>query len=168
MLTLIAKSRASKQRALLLYDVIVQRSREPIFYRKFAVKDTIDGRFDLITLHAWLVLTTLGNMQLREIAQHVTDAIFAGFEEALREQGAGDIGLGHKMKGFADAFYGRLGAYEAAGNANDLETALAKNLWRGAPPHALAGHLALYALAARESLAKSLPDRLDFGPIPHI
>ena len=58
------------------------------------------------------------------VAQALSDAIFVGFDEALRELGAGDMGMGRRMKEMADAFYGRLQAYER-GDA-------AKRRWREA------------------------------------
>ncbi len=35
------------------------RARAPIFHTTFAVADTIDGRFDLLTLHAFAVMEAL-------------------------------------------------------------------------------------------------------------
>ena len=37
----------------------------------------------------------------------------------MREQGAGDMGIGHKLKAMANAFYGRLAAYDAAKDASE-------------------------------------------------
>ena len=34
----------------------------------------------------------------------------------VREQGAGDMGIGHKLKAMANAFYGRIAAYDAFGS----------------------------------------------------
>jgi hypothetical protein len=68
----------------------------------------------------------------------------------------------------ADAFYGRIAAYETAQNEQELASALAKNLWRGGERDVRAHALAAYALRARQSLARSLPQALDFGPLPNI
>jgi cytochrome b pre-mRNA-processing protein 3 len=86
----------------------------------------------------------------------------------MREQGAGDIGIGHRLKDMAKAFYGRMTAYDSAQNADELAAALAKNLWRGAGHDGHARALAAYAATARQHLAASLPEALDFGPLPTI
>jgi cytochrome b pre-mRNA-processing protein 3 len=168
MLNLLRKSSARKQEGQRLYDSLVSRAREPVFFRDFGVADTIDGRFDMVVLHAWLALSALKAADRNEAAQGLTDAIFVGFDEAMREQGAGDMGLSRKMKAFADAFYGRLSAYGQSADETQLAAALARNLWRGAQIGEPARKLAAYAWRARESLKQGLPDRLDFGPLPQL
>jgi cytochrome b pre-mRNA-processing protein 3 len=165
MLNLLRKSAARKQEAVRLYDALVSRSREPVFFASLGVADTLDGRFDVLVLHAWLVLAELRG---GSGAQALTDAIFTGFDEAMREQGAGDMGISHKLKAMGNAFYGRMAAYDAAKTEDELAAALAKNLWRGAAVDSRARALAAYAFAARASLKQSLPDILDFGALPTI
>ena len=125
--------------------------------------DSLDGRFDLLAFHAWLVLR---GTEGRRLAQGLTDTIFTGFDEAMREQGVGDIGIGHKLKAMAKAFYGRMAAYDGAKNEEELAAALAKNLWRGAAPDAPVQALAAYAVSARRHLAASLPRRSISGRCP--
>jgi len=165
MLNLLRKSAARKQQAGRFYDVLVSRSREPVFFTEFGVADSLDGRFDMLAFHAWLVLTELEGAP---VAQDLTNLIFTGFDEAMREQGAGDMGIGHKLKAMANAFYGRMTAYDSAKDEQDLAAALAKNLWRGGVLDDRALRLAAYAGRARQSLSRSLPDALDFGPLPTI
>jgi cytochrome b pre-mRNA-processing protein 3 len=165
MLNLLRNSAARKRNGRALYDGLVSRAREPVFFAGFSVADTIDGRFDVLAFHAWMVLAELKGTPA---AQHLTDAIFIGFDEAMREQGSGDMGIGHKLKAMAKAFYGRMSAYDAAKDEAALAEALAKNLWRGAAVDARAGALAAYAMCARAHLRQSLPDGLDFGPLPTI
>src|SRR5690349_11335210 len=114
MLTRLRRSRSERALAERLLAGIVARTREPVFYAGLNVPDTIDGRFDLITLHAWMVLERLGELGNRPLRQCLTDAVFASFEEGLRELGAGDIGIGRRVKKMANAFYGRCLAYRAA------------------------------------------------------
>jgi cytochrome b pre-mRNA-processing protein 3 len=165
MLNLLRKSAARKRESVRLYDGLVSRAREPVFFRDFAVADNLDGRFDVLAFHAWLVLAELKG---GPAAQALTDAIFTGFDEAMREQGVGDMGIGHKLKAMANAFYGRMAAYDAAKDESELAVALAKNLWRGAAVDHRARALAAYAIGARAHLKQSLPDALDFGPLPNI
>lgn len=165
MLNLLRKSAARKKNGRALYDGLVSRAREPVFFADFGVADSIDGRFDVLAFHAWMVLTELKGSPA---AQALTDIIFTGFDEAMREQGTGDMGIGHKLKAMAKAFYGRLAAYDAAKDEPDLAVALAKNLWRGGVSDERARLLAAYAVRARASLRQSLPDSVDFGPLPKI
>lgn len=165
MLNLLRKSAARKQEGRRLYDALVSRSREPVFFADFGVADSIDGRFDMLVFHAWLALAELKG---GSGAQALTDTIFTGFDEAMREQGAGDMGIGHKLKAMANAFYGRIAVYDAAKTEEELAAALAKNLWRGADVDTRARVLAAYAASARTALKQSLPDSLDFGALPSI
>eukprot|EP01030_Chromulinospumella_sphaerica_P025925 gene25925-26094_t len=41
------------------YEAIVAAARHPAFYAQWNVPDTLDGRFDMITLHMFLVLDRL-------------------------------------------------------------------------------------------------------------
>ena len=42
-----------------IYGMIVTQAREPLFYRDLGVPDTVNGRFDLLLMHLWLVLRRL-------------------------------------------------------------------------------------------------------------
>jgi cytochrome b pre-mRNA-processing protein 3 len=165
MLNLLKDFAARKQDTRLLYDALVRRAREPVFFAAFGVADSMDGRFDVLVFHAWLMLAELKGGAL---AQGLTDTIFTGFDEAMREQGVGDIGIGHKLKAMAKAFYGRMAAYDGAKTEDQLAAALAKNLWRGATTDDRARTLAAYAFAARKLLGESLPGAPDFGPLPNL
>ena len=169
MLKALRKSGARKRTARALEASLVARAREPAFFAALNVPDTIDGRFDLVTLHAWLVLARLKEIGETQLAQGVVDAVFVGFDEALRDMGAGDMGMGRRLKAMANAFYGRLSAYDAAGDAAQMAEALKRNVYRGAPGvDEAAQRLANYVFSARNSLAESdLPQGVaDFGALP--
>jgi cytochrome b pre-mRNA-processing protein 3 len=153
---------------MLLAETIA-RARLPVFYEKLGVPDTIDGRFDLLVFHAWLVLDRLEQQGAGALSQSLVDGLFVQFDEALREQGAGDMGMGRRMTKMADAFFGRLKAYRAAADQEALAEAIVRNLFRGdASKVEQAIALAIYAASARERLSKAdlsttMPD---FGPEP--
>jgi cytochrome b pre-mRNA-processing protein 3 len=153
-----------------LHCSLVAAARQPVFFRKYGVADTIDGRFDLVALHGWLVLGRLRAAGQNEIAQTLSDAIFVAFDEALRDLGNGDMGMGPRMKKLGNAFNGRLLAYEAAaGKEAELRDAIHRNVYRAAPgSESQAGALARYSLAARARLESCdlLAGTLDFGPVP--
>jgi cytochrome b pre-mRNA-processing protein 3 len=162
----------SAPRVRLLYDVIVARARTPSFHTGLGVPDTMDGRFDVLTLHVFLVMDTLkqGDAAAHEFSARLVTLVFAGFEEALRDLGVGDVGLSRRIKAMANAFYGRLEAYgAAANNPEPLADAVLRNLYRGDAARALeAAHFAAYMeQAARRLTAPALClGNADFGPLP--
>jgi cytochrome b pre-mRNA-processing protein 3 len=166
MLNLLRKSSARKELGRSLERQIIARAREPHFFAALDVPDTMDGRFDMVTLHAWLVLVRLQAVGEAAAAQALTDALFVGFDEALREQGVSDMGMGRRMKAMANAFYGRFAAYGAADSGEALAEAMARNVWRGAAVNDKARALAAYVQSARKTLAASPLEAPDFGPLP--
>src|SRR5258708_35051449 len=53
------RRRERRAAALAAYGRIVERSREPAFYAGWGVPDTLDGRLEVLALHAFLVLNRL-------------------------------------------------------------------------------------------------------------
>src|SRR5512144_834346 len=125
--------RRSGERAVAdkLYRIIVEQSRLPVFYSELGVRDTPDGRYDMIIAHMILVLRRLKGApsETRELAQALFDLMFADMDQNLREMGVGDLAVGKRVKNMAKAFYGRLAAYDAALCADDssaLQAALSR------------------------------------------
>ena len=121
--------------AYALYSAIVEQARQPVFYTNYQVADTVDGRFDMITLHAYLLLRRLkdGDKTSADLAQAVFDVMFDNFDENLREMGVGDIAIGARVKKMASAFYGRVAAYDdglARADNEELSKALERNLYK--------------------------------------
>ena len=170
MLNLLRKSAARKEFAAQLEAQLVARARAPFFFRDLEVPDTIDGRFDLVALHAWLALSRLREPALQEVSQRLTDMMFSAFDEGLRELGVSDIGMGRRMKKIANAFYGRFKAYDEAGDdETSMADALLRNLYRGEAKYAQSAKvLANYVFSAKEALARSdaAQGELDFGSVP--
>ena len=156
-----------------LYRALVARSREKIFYQEWCVPDTIDGRFDLLTLHAFLIFDALKGQgpTAKELGSKLVDVIFTGFDEALRELGISDFGMGRRIRNMADAFYGRLHHYGLARTQPELAAAIQRNLYRGHNERDReAAGLATYMMTAQEWLKRDLPAVLagkpGFGPLP--
>ncbi len=126
--------------AKLAYQRVVEQARQPGFFVECGVPDTLDGRFELICLHAFLYLHRLKREQKRaaQLGQRFFDTMFADFDRSLREMGTGDLSVGREVKRMAQAFYGRIAAYETGLAADDevLWPALARNLFGTAPPAA--------------------------------
>ncbi|MDJ0932295.1 ubiquinol-cytochrome C chaperone family protein [Breoghania sp.] len=90
------------------------QARQPHFYEHLAVPDTIDGRFDMIALHAILLFARLKaeGEAAKARAQAVFDILF-------REMGASYTSVPHKIKRMAELFYGEASAYMNALEADD-------------------------------------------------
>ena len=152
-----------------LCAAVSRRARDPAFYRYYGVADSVDGRFDLVVLHAWLALERLKETGEDVLAQNFVDALFAHFDEALREQGAGDIGMSRRMKTMAGAFYGRLRAYTESGDQTYLAAAILRNVYRGDSSRVeQSAALAKYVYDAQRSLSDSrlAEGELQFGLMP--
>ena len=112
-----------------IYGMIVTQAREPIFYRDLGVPDTVNGRFDLLLLHLWMVLRRLGEIAGGvELSQALFDRFCADMDDNLREMGTGDLAVPKKMQAFGEAFYGRIAAYDMA--LTDSPEALAQAICR--------------------------------------
>lgn len=122
-----------------LYGAAVAAARDPFFYRSLGVPDTLDGRFDMVALHAFLLIQRLKRDPAPgpALAQAVFDAMFSDMDINLREMGVGDLSVGRKMRVMWEAFHGRAAVYASAMTEDDptsLEEALERNVWRGSRP----------------------------------
>jgi cytochrome b pre-mRNA-processing protein 3 len=137
--------------AFRLYAAAVAAAREPYLYATLGVPDTLDGRFDMVSLYAFLLIRRLtGESEPGPVlAQAVFDAMFSDMDINLREMGVGDLSVGKRVRAMWEAFHGRASAYEAAmSDTASLEAALTRNVWRGAaPPVGAAAALARNVLA---------------------
>ncbi len=140
-----------------VYAAIVAASRRPALYASAGVPDTVMGRFESLALHMSLALRRLKQLPppANQLSQELVDRFFADLDSALREIGIGDVSVPKKVKALGAAFYGRLGAYDAAlapeAGADDLEAALARNIIERPDQPGLASVLAadVRKLAAR-------------------
>jgi cytochrome b pre-mRNA-processing protein 3 len=86
----------------------------------------------------------------------------------LREMGAGDLGVGRRVKRMVGALYGRIAAYEAGldGGGAALEAALQQTVFvAAAPAEAQMAAVREYLLAARDRLAARTAAELAQGAI---
>ena len=75
-----------------IYGMIVTQAREPLFYQELGVPDTVNGRFDLLLLHLWIVLRRLRQVTGGvELSQALFDHFCADMDDNLREMGVGDL-----------------------------------------------------------------------------
>lgn len=165
------RQRRPKVVGRLLYESAVERARQPLFYTEFAAPDTLEGRFELYSLHVILLLHRLKGEgpAAAETAQALFDIFVSQLDHALREIGVGDLSVAKKMRKLGEAFYGRAKAYDAAldGDAGgELEALIGRTVFDGAPSGraiALAAYVRKGAAAlAAQPLEAVLDGRADW------
>ena len=152
------------------YTRIVDQSRLPAFYDRLGVPDTVDGRFDLLVLHAFIVFHRLADAgpAADRFGQRLFDHMFGDMDRNLREMGVGDLSVGKKVKFMAKGFYGRVVAYRDALSAGDeaVDAVLLKNLYGGADPgHAQVAAMAAYLTAQVDAMARRPVEALLRGDV---
>lgn len=128
--------KAREKREKRLYEAIVAAARHVRFYEDMGVADTIDGRFEMIVLHLFLVLNRLKGEGVEELRQDLTDEFFADMDHSLRELGVSDVAVGKKVRKIAESYFGRVTAYDSALSASPkmLEEAISRNIYPDGAP----------------------------------
>lgn len=173
---LFRRRRPEAKPAAELYARAVGQARQPGFYTDLEVPDTLDGRFELVSLHVYLILRRLraDHRRTARLGQALFDEMFEDMDGSVRELGAGDPGVGPRVKKMARNFYGRIKAYDAGldGSRADLRAALRRNLYgnletvEDATLDAVAGYMARTDAALAEVALDSLMQgRLAFPEI---
>jgi cytochrome b pre-mRNA-processing protein 3 len=158
-----------------LYVRAVDQSREPALYSDLGAPDTVEGRFEIYSLHVVLLLDRLrgaigedGGGAAADVSQALFDAYVKALDNALREMGVGDLSVGRKMRKLGEAFYGRAKSYDAAFAAlpdeAPLQALIARTVYAEADA-ALAPRLTGYVLAQRAALAAQPVERLLAGEV---
>ena len=106
-----------------------------MFYTKFKVPDTIDGRFDMLTLITIIVVFRLSKIKDDgvKLSQKIFDIIFKDLDFSLRELGAGDVSVANNMKKLISSYMGRQKIYVKAFKNEDenlLALAFENNIFR--------------------------------------
>jgi len=141
-----------------LYQQIVQQGRDPRFYGDLGVPDTLDGRFEMLALHLFLVLHRLrreNDDASRSLTQSLTDSLVADMDGNLREMGAGDLGVGRRVRRMAEGFNGRVAAYDAGLSQGTvaLREAIRRNVYGTVEPTPQqVAALAVYVEGCRQAL----------------
>lgn len=167
------RRRVQEPPARAVYEAIMAGARQPALFLDHRVPDTIDGRYEMLVLHAFLYLHRLKkeDQAARARGQEVFDFMFLDMDRALRESGVGDLSVPKKIKKMAEVFYGRTGAYDAALDADDgdaLAEALARNVYpdTGEDAALLSRRLASYVMASARVLKdQGRDDLLARGPV---
>jgi len=175
------RSRPSRA-ASKIYGLIVTAARQPALYEHAKVADTLDGRFEAVTLFTVLVLDRLlaAGTDGATVARALVEALIADMDDQMREMGVGDLTVPKRVKKAAAAVYDRLAAYRPALAANDGDALTAAFVTSGL---LLDGNtdnarttpgwpsLAAHALDVRRALAETdvralLDGRIEFPDYP--
>lgn len=135
-----------------LYRAAVVEGRRELYYidwpENARVPDTVDGRFDMISLVVGLISRRIAKIdphgdearakRANAVSQDLFDLFFADMDINLREMGVSDEGMKYKIKPMASAHMGRSRAYGACLDDEDnaevrltcLGEALARNVYR--------------------------------------
>jgi cytochrome b pre-mRNA-processing protein 3 len=150
-----------------LYDSAAKQARSPNLYTLMGVPDTLEGRFELYTLHVALVVERLRGQGdvAAEVSQATFDAYVRGLDDALREIGVGDLSVGKKMKKLAAAFYGRLKGLDEVLAVLPDRAPLEALVERTVAPANGGAALSAYLLKVREHLAAQETDVLLGGTV---
>mgnify|MGYP001258874975 FL=1 len=71
-----------------LYAASVEQARTPALYASLGAPDTVEGRFEMVALHVWLVMRRLkGDERAKKVSQCLFDAMFQNMDDSLRELG---------------------------------------------------------------------------------
>lgn len=161
-------SREERRRAEALLEAITAEARRPAIYAEIGVPDTLDGRFDMMTLVAMLAFRELQAKGEARLAQRTTDMLFMAFDDAIRSLGVGDNGVPRRVKVMGKAYVGRIIAYDQALKAGDdaaLSAALHRNVFRGEGDDQGLGRLTAWVKASVAALSAQSREALASGKL---
>lgn len=118
-----------------LWEAVVAAARAPHWYEQGQVPDTLDGRFDMVSLILALVLHRIDEDPAHARAGvELTELFVSDMDGQMRQIGFGDMVVGKQIGRMVGALGGRLGAYSAGDGSQELRAALIRNLWRSHAP----------------------------------
>ena len=115
-----------------VYAQIVAKARQPWLYLNAGVPDTVTGRFDMITLHSFIVMEHLSKKGEKEsqFNQLLFDEVFLDMDHSLREMGVSDVAVSKKIRKMSEIFYGACNGYRTALEEPDPAKAFTRALQR--------------------------------------
>ncbi|MBX7495149.1 ubiquinol-cytochrome C chaperone family protein [Qipengyuania sp. 6B39] len=150
-----------------LWHRTVEEARDPDWYRMCGVADSIEGRYDMITLVLALVMLRLENEPETgsNATARLTELFAEDMEGQLREAGIGDPTVGKKLAAVMASMNGRIGAYREGLRSDPqvLVDAVRRNVTMAQPDEAEALVQRMAALHAR--LERTTVDQLRAGEI---
>jgi len=97
-----------------LWFAAVIEARDPRWYRDLAVADSVEGRFDIITIVLAFILLRLERDGAAEESVRLTELFVEDMDAQLRQSGVGDLVVGKHVGKLMATLGGRLGALREA------------------------------------------------------
>jgi cytochrome b pre-mRNA-processing protein 3 len=107
------KTRPVKDDAQRIYQKTMVQSRNECFYETGRVKDSYNGRMEILCFHLSVVLFYLRKFgdNGASLSQSIYDVMIDDFDVALREEGLSDTGVSRRIKPLAKMFFERAHSY---------------------------------------------------------
>lgn len=135
-------------------------ARSPEFFTDFGIPDTVMGRFDMLSLHIYLLARRFredGSGLAQDLSQEVFDLYIYDVERALRELGIGDTSVPKKKKRMIRSFYGQIDDFDEPLNNGD-DSLIAQKVearYLSETPNADPGLITKYMLATENHLQQT-------------
>ncbi|MEH6684617.1 MAG: ubiquinol-cytochrome C chaperone family protein [Qipengyuania sp.] len=149
-----------------LWHRVVAEARDPDWYRMCGVADSVEGRYDMITLVLTLVMLRLEDAgDMGPATARLTELFVEDMEGQMREAGIGDPTVGKKINALMESMNGRIGAYRDGLRSDPkvLVEAVRRNVTMAQPDEAEALVQRMAALHAR--LERTSVDELREGEV---
>ena len=99
---------------LALWHAVVTEARDKRWYRDFSVADSVEGRFDMITLALAMVLLRIEREGDSASSVALTELFIEDMDSQLRQSGVGDLMVGKQVGKLMATLGGRIGALRGA------------------------------------------------------
>lgn len=118
-----------------LWHAVVATARDPRWYAERGVADTVEGRFDMVTLVLAIVLLRLEREGEAPAAARLAEWFVEDMDAQLRQSGVGDLVVGKHVGKLMATLGGRLGALRDAlpGGQAALAEVVARNVTMSEP-----------------------------------
>lgn len=112
---LLGKADSAQEQVRPLWHKVVEIAREPNWYAKGGIADTVPGRFDAIALVMALVMLRMeGDPALSAPSGRLTELFVEDMDGQLRQSGIGDLSVGKQVGKLMGAIGGRTEALRVA------------------------------------------------------
>ncbi len=124
-----------------LYGAVVASARDASLFERFRIPDTFDGRFEMMTVHLYILNDRLRKegKEGQALSQEIFDLFIADMEASLRELGVGDQVVPKRLAKMTRVVHGRAAAYDLAREGGDnvtqnISSVVARNVFDGREP----------------------------------
>jgi len=170
MLPILSQRRGGRKAAERIYAVSMEAARHPALFSDYGVPDTLQGRFESLTLHLFAVLHRLMHDPGDDpaLARLVSESLVAHMDATFREMGVGDTIVPKRMTTLYQSFAGRIDAYKRAWEESGeaLAEAIGRNVFPDGQEDRHIAALSAYLKAAVAAVRETPLDDLRNGARP--